>query len=230
MQRIQTARLVLIVLLTSGLVAAGYEIRSAGLSFSGIPPYVIAGLSVFLGGAFATLCVNILLGFRRIRSVITNTAHVEGYWYLTTDSQSNGPLSPEGVLFISHEPSLGETRLVTTRLDPNGGEYTTASEIAYVRGEGIDMKYLNYFRLMYPGPESPFGLSAGRFIWSDDLKPYPDKLEAHINLTGENVVRRQSARRIDDKRVRQFMQKYGANWKTEVLTKGKQHVFGEDPV
>jgi hypothetical protein len=228
MHRIQTVKLLSTVVLTAGLVAAGYEMRSAGLSFWGLPQYLIAGLTIVLGGTLAALLANGLLSIQAVRRLIMGQSHVEGYWYLSTTRQSDSPLNPDGILFIKHDPTSGETQVVTTRLDASGAEYSTASEIAHVRALGNEIKYLNYFRLTYPGPDSPFGLSSGKFISSDDTSSCPNKLETQINLTGEGTVRRQVADRIDADRVRHLKRRYGKKWMTSALSKGKQYVFDGD--
>lgn len=227
MQKLQTVKLLFTVFFTSGFVIAGYEMRAAGLSFWGLPQYLIAGLTLVLGGSLAAVVSHALLSLRRVRRYMMGSAYIEGYWYLVTSHQAGSPLDPDGILFIRHEPVSGETQVVTTRLDTTGAEYASLSEIAHVRTSGSEIRYLNYFSLACPGMQAATGLSSGRFITSDDLLPYPNRLEAQINLSGEGTVRRQSADRICDRRVAQLKQLHGKKWLTVALSKGKSYLFEE---
>jgi hypothetical protein len=231
MHKITRVRLWMIVGLTSFLVAAAYEVRAAGIPFAGVPSYVVALFTLILGASAATGMVNVLTASRWMRRLITTSAHVEGYWYLRTDmGTGESPLGRDGILFIYHEPRLGETRVVTTRLDDEGNEFPTVSEIAYVRGDGIDISYLNHFKLTFSRQEPKFGLSSGRFVMSDDLKPCPNWFEASVIVAGEDIVRRQYAQRIDDQTVRELQRRFGSRWKTRALQQGPDAMFpGESP-
>lgn len=225
MKKLSDIRLWLTVALTAVLVSAGYELRSAGLNFGGVPSYLVAVVSLVLGGKLAATLVDLCTKSRWLRGKVNSTAHIEGYWYLTTTSVGDSPLNKDGILYLSFESDIGEIQVVTTRLAEDGTEFPTASEIAYARTEGAHTSYLNYFRLTYPGSETRFGLSSGRFVHSDDLAPHPNLLEAHISVTGEGVVRRQSGRRIDDKVISTLKKQYGANWKTKALLGGRSVLF-----
>ena len=128
-------------------------------------------------------------------------------------------------MYISHDLSTIETRVVTTRIGANDDEYQTVSKIAYVRTVGTEKSYLNHFEFTYPGPESGSGLSSGKFINIDDLRPYPTLLEARAVLTGEGVVRRQIAKRMDDGIVKALQKKHGSQWMSIVLRTGKEAAF-----
>ena len=221
MNKIVKIRFWLILSLTGFFVSAGYELREAGHSFGGVPSYVIAMLSLLIGAKLAEVVVDYLLRLRWIRRELAASTYVEGYWYLETANLGDSPLNKDGILYIHNDPSTDETKAVTTRLNEDGDEFPTKSEIAYVQWDA-DLKYLNYFRLTYPGPQPKFGLASGRFIRCDDLKSYPTFLEAHIVLTGEDVVRRQSAVKIDDEVVKNLQSKFGSKWKTEALKAGKE--------
>lgn len=224
MNNVANVRFWLVLTFTGFVISAGYELREAGHSFGGVPSYAVAVLSLLISSTLAKTVVDIIIRSRWVRGRLAASAHVEGYWYLQTSKVGDSPLNRDGILFIHTDPFTNETKVVTTRLDDNGEEFPTVSEIAYVKG-GNDTSYLNYFRPTYPGPQPKFGLASGRFVVSDDFKPYPTFLEAHIVLTGEDIVRRQSAVRIDDRFVKDLQIKFGARWKTEILKSGKRAIM-----
>lgn len=224
MHRIYRAKLAFIVALTAGLLMAGYEARSAGYSFWGIPSYVVAALSVGLGATLATIIASALLSMPAIRALFCGSSHVEGYWFLQTKGSTQNMLSPDGILYLSHDPEVGETKVVTTRLDSDGAPYPTESEIAYVRSEGIDIKYVNYFRLT-AGEVTRFGLSSGTFVRTDDFHRYPDQLTADISLTGVGEVQKQRGQRIAPATVEHLKRRYGDRWKEMALKGGRAVVF-----
>jgi len=50
-------------------------------------------------------------------------------------------------------------------------------------------------------------------------------MEAHVTVTGEGVVRRQIAERIDDRIIKDLQKQHGSQWKSMALQSGRKAVF-----
>lgn len=223
----------LIAVATATLVAVAYELDLAIAESTRIPNWLLAFLTFVVSIGPATMTVGKALSLRTVRRLMMSTKHVEGFWWLATDPCgdnepiSGSPLLQDGLLFIRHNTSAGESKVVTTRLATDSRVYPTESEMAYVRDDGVGFGYINHFRLTFPGPEIKFGLSAGRFMATDDVAAHPNWLEAQITVAGEPVVYRQSAQRIPEQAVKDLKRQHGKDWVRQALVAGRQSVFGD---
>jgi hypothetical protein len=132
------------------------------------------------------------------------------------------PLNHVGVLFLEFKVDKQEFKAVTTRLDDQGEKFIVNSEVAYVRDDSVNVRYLNYFCMNYPGPGKKYGMAFAEFSKTDDFPAGPNALEGSIALEDEGVIRRQSAERIPEKCVSFLRSRHGEKWIRHVLeTNGK---------
>ncbi len=217
----------LAITIASLFVVIGYELRLENVLGGGIPSLITAVFSFLLGATFADLLCGYLLNQQFIRNVLLGVNSAEGYWYLTTDCSSEGesPLDYRAVLYIQYVPSKGEVKSVTIRYDKNDEKFITNSVVAYIREDDINVHYLNHFRLTYNLSKDDIshklGIVYGEFSETTNSTPGLDRLEAHIAVSGEGIVRRQSADKIPNSEVSELKKEYGDDWIHEYLRSRK---------
>lgn len=195
-------------------VALSYEFRIGNLIFPSIPygGVFIAVIVFAFGSKISDFAVGLALSSKKLRKLIAGKSYIEGFWYLNTAKPkgSSSSLTQTGIACMQYDILADDFKVETVRFTSDGEKYVTISEIAHSRARGQTIRYLNCFRLTYPGPEDRIGLSFGQFALEGNSSP--KSLEAHIAVAGEGVSRRQSATRIDDEVVEQFKLEFKDDW------------------
>ncbi|WP_375588726.1 hypothetical protein ABWH89_16710 [Hoeflea alexandrii] len=214
MQNISEFRNWLVFSITFFMVALSYEFRLGNILLPTFPlaGILVASLVFAFGSRVSDYIVGFLLKSWTVRRMIAGRSFIEGYWHLKTAQPegSKSALTQTGIACMQYDPSANDFKVETVRFDDKGDKYVTISEIAHVRSRGQTIRYLNCFRLTYPGPEDKIGLSFGQFAFEGEL--IPRSLEAHIAVAGEGISRRQSAERIPEDIVRLYKSKSSTNW------------------
>jgi hypothetical protein len=206
------------------LVAISYELRRNNITIPGFPSYIVALFAFFIGAKSATFLANHLIGKKWFRKYIIKDAWIEGYWLIRTSNHGveKSPLNQVGVLFLEYKVDKQELKAVTTRLGELGEKFLVNSEVAYVREDSVNVKYLNYFCINYPGPGKKYGMAFAEFSKNSEYPHGPNTLEGNITLEGEGEIRRQSADRISDECVSKLRGVHGEKWIMHILeTDGK---------
>jgi len=208
------------ILLASIAVAVSYEFRQRGILIPGVPSLVLAATAFVIGSAIARRIAIVGTSFRWVRSVIMGPDFIEGYWRLTTrdleapnsiTENNESSLQYPGILYLNYSSETNDYMVSTSRIDKDGVLFVVNSEIAHIRKDKNNIRYLNYFRLTHPGPKIEHGISHGEFSRTDDATGRPNFFEAQI-FTGGESVRRQSAIRVPYKEVRKLRANHGNEW------------------
>ena len=196
------------------LVGLSYEFGNAALVSGAIPTFVVAIVAFFIGSRVAAWLFDALLMFGPFRRLFAGRSFVEGHWHVRGRSaeKSEHPLDRSGVIAIQHDAVTNEARVITSRLGRDGELFTSTSEIAYVQADARDTRYLNYFKMSYPGPETTFGMSSGVFSNPDHGAGPPSVLETHTAVAGGGKMIRQQATRIDGRTRRRWRRQFGNFW------------------
>ncbi len=211
-------------------VAIAYELRNNNLILipntesqllDSVLPAVLATALLLLSLSIARKFARMLISCEKIRALIMRENHVEGYWNLKTeenseehDEESGSPLSPPGILWLRYEPTINQFCVTTTRLDSKGEPYEVPSRLINMREENHLLLYVNYFVVSPEGPNSSEGVSKGWFQKSLDSKGKKDKFIAYIFAEGE-PTRRQTAKQITESQIKQYKTKAnssGQSW------------------
>ncbi len=204
--------------LASILVAAGYELKKDANFLPGVPTYILAAFAFIFGASTAKYAVENMLKLKSFRKKIFGSQWIEGYWLIRAHkNQVDGnPLSILGILYLYYDLEKGELVATTTRYDDDSEEFKVNSEIAYVRAEGSIIRYLNYFTINYSGT-SKNGMAFARLSRGDEFSSGPDSYEGTITIEGEGGIKRQSAQKISDTKVKELYLEHGNNWKKKLL-------------
>ncbi len=204
MRKILRIRLLIIVFISNLLVIFSYELKPAVIQLNGIPSWLIATVTLTLGISLTIFMVDSLFKFRTARKWAIGNSWVEGFWLIRTyDENTKHPITNPGVLSIQYNVAENEVKAVTTRIDENGNKYVVNSEFAYVRAEGANVNYLNYFKLSHMRTGVEYGVAYASFS-STTHSGYPDTYTGSIALQTEGVLRVQSARRITDEEIKKY--------------------------
>ncbi|MEO1650696.1 MAG: hypothetical protein AAFR60_06905 [Pseudomonadota bacterium] len=196
------------------LVGLSYEFGNAVFVRAAIPTFGVAIVAFFVGSRLAAWLFDVLLMFGPVRRLFGGRSFVEGHWHVRGRSteKSEHPLDRSGVIAIQHDAATNEARVITSRLGREGELFTSMSEIAYVQADARDTRYLNYFKMSYPGPETTFGMSSGVFSNPDQGAGPPSVLETHTAVAGGGPMIRQQATRIDGRTRRRWRRQFGNFW------------------
>ena len=219
MKTIFAIRLWASITLASLLVSLSYELDSVKNLKLGIPSYITAVIAFLLGSTTAKIVVDWVLGLRWMRRKIIGSKCIEGYWLIRTANpdDKSSPFGFPGILFVEYKIKEGELKAVTTRVDSAGHLFVVNSEIAFVREEGVNVRYLNYFRITYPGPGVEYGMAFAEFSNNDHFESAPNILQGTIALEKEGKIRRQSARRITKATIKKFRRSHKKEWMKGLL-------------
>ena len=215
--------------LASVLVGASYQVDAIANFFPGMPSWMLALLAAGSGGSLGYVIAKWIVSISSVRAILVGPSWVEGFWDLrtqphesasSTDETQADPLLNDGVLYIRYDPTVDYFKVTTTRLDQSGCKFTTGSQIAHVRIDGTNIKYVNHFKLTYDASDR-FGISHGEFESTGQSNRLPDWFTAQVFTEGD-APRRQTATRIDRDTVSELRSNYGQDWQIEFLKRKKK--------
>jgi len=128
---------------------------------------------------------------------------------------------------MSYKVGVREFKIETVRYDGNR-RYVTQSEVGYVRTTGSTIRYLNFFKTVYPDPDGPSGFASGKFSYGDHFAKVPQFFEAVIAVQDGTFIGGQHAHRISDAKVEEYYKKYGKEWQKHFLDEN-QYVSDDIP-
>lgn len=184
-----------------GSSAIEFVLENETLFSIGIAILFVFGLSVSRWGA------DQLIKRRKIRNWILGSVNLEGYWHLITEpyngENSENDLATAGIAYMSYKVGVREFKIETVRYDGNR-RYVTQSEVGYVRTTGSTIRYLNFFKTVYPDPDGPSGFASGKFSYGDHFAKVPQFFEAVIAVQDGTFIGGQHAHRISDAKVEEY--------------------------
>lgn len=228
MERLRQFRIAFITGLTALSASVSYETGLLANWFPGIPEFILSVVAGVAGAGLANLLTGAALSSTAFRAILSGSSNAEGFYFLrTTDDlgsaefvssgkdKSSDALLFDGILHLEYDPQADYFRVHTRRLDGQGRAFSTHSEIAYVRHDGTNLKYLNYFKITYR-PTDVFGISHGSLTKTSGSAREPDQLLATI-FCQDSAPRRQEGTRIPNRVVRRFQRQFGSEWMDHFL-------------
>jgi len=215
MQRIHRTKYYVMIIITSLLIMAGNLIDSSEQLLGSWGGAWLALLALLLGNISAGFLSKNILRSRSIRRIIAGKSWVEGYWDIIThsDDESDNPMCARGILVLDYDVDADEMKAVTTRYAPDGTEYIVNSQVAYVREEGANLRYLNFFRLDYGDDGPQYGMAFSELSRQCPLSSKTKQTyEGTVALQIGSRSLRQSAKKIPDAQVRKLIEKYSDRW------------------
>ena len=216
MNRTWKIKLWLGTLMTATLIVVSYEVKT--LFLSQIPAWFLVIISFLLGNYGSDGILKMALGRRLGRRILLGDFWMEGMWLVQTEQteSSGGPLTSLGIAEISYigDDMSPNTTIYRPEFIHMGGidGYYSTSEMVFIKEPNL---YCNYFKIPSEKGMS-YGISVGRLI-KDQGSFFPTRFEGHVILFDDGVFRRQIARKLTRKEIKEAMKTNPKCWRKSII-------------